>query len=314
MQWSDVVKLLALSDEEKNTRHVMFFGGGQNPLQFAQHLCHLANHGGGQMVVGIDLKNHHLNGSKLSSDEFRTLSKNFIEPLLEPLVDEVKRNERRVLIVSVNPDEKMQSYFVKTNLIPVDFNSGSITVAIDETKLAQVPSPPLPGERGEGVRGTGHPSIAVRHFIPTPGARKRQEDVWGYLQINGSITNRQYRDMFQVSHKTAHLELMDLVANQKIEARGAGRSAFYQFPNWVAPALPTIVENPDVEIAVSQVAATAIIKAIAAPGETFLSEPAGAQTKGFDPFVELEVDGPQEVPVTKPEQTSLLSFVSQEFF
>ncbi|MBH38082.1 hypothetical protein CL658_03520 [bacterium] len=56
---------------------------------------------------------------------------------------------------------------------------------------------------------------------------KRQERVLDYLSQNKFIKNKMYRSLFSVSHKTAHLELVDLVQRQLIVSQGSGRSTCY---------------------------------------------------------------------------------------
>ena len=56
---------------------------------------------------------------------------------------------------------------------------------------------------------------------------QRQSLALEFIEENGSIKNREYRDLFDVSHKTAHLELVDLVKRSLIVSTGAGRSTMY---------------------------------------------------------------------------------------
>ena len=56
---------------------------------------------------------------------------------------------------------------------------------------------------------------------------KRQEEALDYLDKNKFIKNKMYRSLFSVSHKTAHLELVDLVQRQLIVSQGSGRSTCY---------------------------------------------------------------------------------------
>ncbi|RAP33683.1 hypothetical protein DID75_01270, partial [Candidatus Marinamargulisbacteria bacterium SCGC AG-410-N11] len=63
---------------------------------------------------------------------------------------------------------------------------------------------------------------------------KKYEDL-NYRQINsidhmntmGYIKNKKYRELFSVSHKTAHLELVDLVSKGYALCKGSGRSTRY---------------------------------------------------------------------------------------
>lgn len=55
----------------------------------------------------------------------------------------------------------------------------------------------------------------------------RQKQAISFLKANGTIKNMEYRNLYQVSHKTAHLELVDLVAHGYLDTQGKGRSTCY---------------------------------------------------------------------------------------
>jgi ATP-dependent DNA helicase RecG len=59
----------------------------------------------------------------------------------------------------------------------------------------------------------------------------RQKKALNYLTQNGTITNREFRELFGVSHKTAHIELTNLVGKGILTIQGAGRSTSYIFPS-----------------------------------------------------------------------------------
>ncbi len=64
---------------------------------------------------------------------------------------------------------------------------------------------------------------------------KRQQKALNFITQEGSIKNKQYRKLFSVSHKTAHIELADLVKQEKIKISGSGRSTCYILNNQEAP-------------------------------------------------------------------------------
>ena len=66
----------------------------------------------------------------------------------------------------------------------------------------------------------------------------RQEKALHFIAKQGSIKNKQYRKLFNVSHKTAHLELAELVQKQKVIIVGSGRSTCYRLPNQGPPSEP----------------------------------------------------------------------------
>lgn len=70
--------------------------------------------------------------------------------------------------------------------------------------------------------------VNIKLLLRKEGLNKRQVKVMNYLQVNDSIKNKEYREIFGVSHKTAHLELSDLVNREFLTVEGAGRSTCYR--------------------------------------------------------------------------------------
>ena len=56
---------------------------------------------------------------------------------------------------------------------------------------------------------------------------RRQTEALKYVDDKGSIKNKQYRKLFDVSHKTAHIELAELVTKNELHISGSGRSTCY---------------------------------------------------------------------------------------
>ena len=59
------------------------------------------------------------------------------------------------------------------------------------------------------------------------GWSDRQKKALEYIKIEKSIKNKIFRQLFDVSHKTAHIELVDMVGKQLIKSQGSGRSTCY---------------------------------------------------------------------------------------
>ncbi|MBT5953506.1 hypothetical protein HOG98_02180 [bacterium] len=55
----------------------------------------------------------------------------------------------------------------------------------------------------------------------------RQSKAISFVLENGSIRNKEYRHLLSVSHKTAHIELVDLVSKSLLQSKGSGRSTCY---------------------------------------------------------------------------------------
>lgn len=58
--------------------------------------------------------------------------------------------------------------------------------------------------------------------------KNRQMKTIDYLNKGERITNREYREMFKVSHQTAHQELNELLDYEVIKRVGKGRGVFYK--------------------------------------------------------------------------------------
>jgi predicted HTH transcriptional regulator len=67
---------------------------------------------------------------------------------------------------------------------------------------------------------------------------QRQRKTLTHVQQNYSIKNKEYRTLFGVSHKTAHLELIQLVAEGFLISKGAGRNTCYVFNSSAADLMP----------------------------------------------------------------------------
>ncbi len=309
MQWSDIVLLLALPKEEKISRHVTFSTGIASHFLLAEQLCQLANNQGGQMVIGIDIRNNHLIGTAITAADIQQLCSQFIDPPLAIETESVRHHDRNVVVCTVGVSP-LQSHFVKSNLIPVDFQSSQIvlkTAAQDPVISKQAPALQITEpvkETPSVVTRAGavtHNAISVRHFISTEGARKRQEHALKILKSKGLLTNREYRQLFHVSHKTAHLELMDMVAHHQLTARGAGRSACYEYPGWIPEASQTPSVEPTVAapeaVPVEQNVASTTEKPVATREETIVTEKSSFRYRGFDPFAALEATALQNVDI-----------------
>lgn len=59
------------------------------------------------------------------------------------------------------------------------------------------------------------------------GLNERQRQAIEYIQEQGRVTNREYRELGKVSHQMAYRELSELVEKGLIEKRGAGRGTHY---------------------------------------------------------------------------------------
>ena len=68
-------------------------------------------------------------------------------------------------------------------------------------------------------------SFSILNDVPL---NHRQEKSLDYFKDHEFIKNKDYRHLFDVSHKTAHIELVDLMKKGYIYQEGAGRSTCYK--------------------------------------------------------------------------------------
>jgi len=97
-----------------------------------------------------------------------------------------------------------------------------------EMEAAGAPSPLITDDRGM-VTVTLY---AIRPVVPPDvaclGLNKRQTQALAILADRGQITNRDYRELFVVSHTTAAADLRDLITRGLIKQVGTGRGTYYR--------------------------------------------------------------------------------------
>lgn len=81
----------------------------------------------------------------------------------------------------------------------------------------------------DDIKGTAHVVEQPKQPLgdDSQDLNSRQEKALIYLTQHHSIKNKKYRELYNVSHKTAHLELIDLVKRNLILSQGMGRSTCY---------------------------------------------------------------------------------------
>lgn len=69
--------------------------------------------------------------------------------------------------------------------------------------------------------------IYTEEYLRKMGLNERQIKAVMYVKEKGKITNREYREIFNLSDEGARLDLMNLVKNQIFKIVGKGRNAHY---------------------------------------------------------------------------------------
>ena len=198
MSWEKALELLK-SGESEQLEFIHFLTDWE---EVARQIVALSNGEGGRIIIGLDDKNKHLTGTDLSKDDIINISHDFCSPKILPHVEIITREGRNIVVINV-PEGNIKPY------------SSKGTIYIREGKISR----PARQEEEDFMKGPWQ----------TAGLNTRQKKALHYVSDNGSITNREYRSLLGVSHKTSHLELTELVKKKILASRGAGRSTKYIF-------------------------------------------------------------------------------------
>ncbi|MCX5726282.1 MAG: putative DNA binding domain-containing protein [Candidatus Saganbacteria bacterium] len=202
MNWEDVVTLL----DQGEGQSVEFEKQIPTADDIAREMVAFANSDGGRIIYGLDDKNKHLLGVEIDSnfkDFVEDIAKKRCQPHLIPDIEIIDKNEKKIVVIHV-PEGDEKPY--KTDEICY-IRDGAISRPARDEEENEIKSP----WAGKNLN-------------------KRQKRALQLISEHGSITNREYREAFGVSHKTAHIE-MTLLADKKIVlTQGSGRSTCYILP------------------------------------------------------------------------------------
>lgn len=70
-------------------------------------------------------------------------------------------------------------------------------------------------------------SRVSEEWVEALDLNERQREAVDYVREEGKITNREYRDLTEVSRKTAKKDLADLVEKEVLRKKGKGRGTHY---------------------------------------------------------------------------------------
>lgn len=171
----------------------------------ARELVAFSNADGGKIIYGIDDKNKHLIGVSVDShfeEWVKEIGKKYCSPPISPSIDLIEKAEKKIMVLNV-PEGLDKPYKSDDICYVRDGNTSRPAKENEEKELTN----PWSGK----------------------GLNKRQIRALQIIGEHGSITNREYREAFNVSHKTAHLELTMLEDKKLVKSEGAGRSTRYVF-------------------------------------------------------------------------------------
>lgn len=202
--WEEILELL----EQGEGQSIEFEKSIPSQDDIAREFVAFSNSDGGRLILGLDDKNKHLIGIEVSDNFVQWLNdigqKKCVPPIKPANIEIFVREPKKIAIITINEgDEKPY----KTDDICY-IRDGAVSRPAKENEELEITSP-----------WAGH------------GLNKRQKRVLDYLREHESITNKEYREMFNISHKTAHLELTMLCEKKILVCKGAGRSTKYILPN-----------------------------------------------------------------------------------
>lgn len=198
MSWKNILQCLAEGESET----MEFLSSVQSTEHLLKHVVSFLNSNGGRIIIGIDDKNDHLIGSNVSF-QFIENALQRIEPHIHIELEDISRLDKHVFYLKI-PSGNMKPYSYR--------NAYYIRRSNQSTKLSK-----------DEIFGltVSQNKIALN---------ERQAKCLEYLKENQIITNRKYRDLFMISHKTAHIELTALLNSGLIDKIGQGRNTSYKLP------------------------------------------------------------------------------------
>jgi len=202
MTWDDIVSLL----EQEEGQSVEFEKSIPSEDDIARELVAFSNADGGKIIYGIDDKNKHLIGVTIDNNFdswIKDLGKNHCTPAISASIEIIEKNDKKIIILNV-PEGVDKPY--KSDEICY-IRDGSVSRPAKENEEKEITNP----WSGKGLN-------------------RRQIRALQMMTEHGSVTNREYREAFNVSHKTAHLELTMLEDKRFVKSEGAGRSTRYILP------------------------------------------------------------------------------------
>lgn len=220
MEWLDFLGLLS----KGAGNDLMFKKKIENPEDIANTIVSLANNLGGRIIIGIDINNSHLTGTNLNTDWVRTVAKTHCFPAIHITTDIVTKNNRDIMVIDV-PEGKNKPYVADRSFLFSETNYDNTQTINPIQNIIQKQlehKETISQQNIEEIKAEEKP---VKSFFQS--INQRQKSTLEYLNSNENITNRKYRELFGISHKTAHLELTSLVDKGVLVSKGLGRSTHY---------------------------------------------------------------------------------------
>ncbi len=200
MSWKNIIDCLRTGEDEI-TEFLISVDSAEYLLKY---IIGFLNNKGGRIIIGIDDKNDHLTGSNISLSFIETAIQK-IEPHIHIDIENVIRSGKNILFIKV-PEGRSKPYSYRGKYYLRKEKE------IEKMKKEEI----------FGIACTGVTTPTNENF------NNRQKEAIEILKKELAITNKLYRTKFNISHKTAHLELTDLLSKGIIDKFGQGRNTAYR--------------------------------------------------------------------------------------
>lgn len=254
MEWSDLLSFLRVG-ENASTK---FFSQIRHEDELGPVIVGLYNSKGGNVFIGIDLKNYHLLGTSIDRQWIEALIQDSCKPFIQIGLDFISKNGKVVICLHVPEGLKKPAYYknqcfvlqskepyqalaqgITTPLFKLIENPKHQPETLEEIPLSLGVRTTLDAEEDDqsldiltaellDLTQSLKEENVERKVEPIKSLNSRQSQVLHYLKENSSVSNKGYRGLYSVSHKTAHIELVDLVAKGYLVQTGAGRNTAYE--------------------------------------------------------------------------------------
>ena len=257
MNWQSFISLIQYPSES-----TLFISNTRQDDSIGKTLSALLNTHGGILIIGYDKVNVHLTGYDESDEWINNFIDTHFNGTLSITSAFLFRSNKKILILEIIKSESPQPFKSKFYLLKdskIEEFQPQPTQPFNYQVSEPLQSPPL----SNPIKTTLNPKISIKPTIveesntqqmisqpetppppiqirPTKDNEKldkisnnesnlnhRQKNALKYVLDKGSIKNKQYRKLFSVSHKTAHIELAELVTKNELSISGSGRSTCY---------------------------------------------------------------------------------------
>ena len=184
----------------------------------------LLNTAGGLLIIGYDKTNVHLTGYNETDQWINEFIDEHFTNNPDITTGFLFRANKKILILEIKNNLSLHGY----NQIYYQIKNNEI-IEFTPTMMTNTPIKTEPTEPVKINTNTKQTPLPISQ-API-GINQRQESALTFVQENGSIKNKEYRQLFDVSHKTAHIELVELVNKNKLTTSGSGRSTCYVSTN-----------------------------------------------------------------------------------